>query len=209
MDTLKSKLSIVIFSILLAAVFNAKAQSFETMQKAFTASYTSEYKGNYTTAISDLQKGYNADNYECNLRMGWLYYKANQYEKALGYYQKAIDLKKYSVEARQGYILPANALKKYKEAYLKYEEILTIDPYNSTANYWVGVNYYNIKKYDIAAKYFELVVNMYPFDYDANHMLGWTNIYLGKKSDAKVLFQKALLYKPTDASAKSGLENCK
>ena len=208
METLKIKTSAFITLFFITGLLT-NAQTFEDLQKAFKASYTSEYKGDYTTAITDLQKGYKADNYECNLRMGWLYYNAKKYEKSLEYYQKAIDLKKYSVEARLGFIYPANALKKYSDAYAKYEEILTIDPYNSTANYWVGVNYYNIKKYDIAAKYFELVVNMYPFDYDANHMLGWTYLYLGKKSDAKVLFEKALLYKPTDESAKSGLDKSK
>ena len=125
------------------------------------------------------------------------------------YYQKAIDLRKYSVEARFGYITPANAAKLLDKAYVKYEEILKIDPYNSLANYWVGVNYYSIKKYDIAAKYFELVVNMYPFDYDANNMLGWTYLSLGKTGEAKLLFEIALLNKPDDASAKEGLNKCK
>jgi Tfp pilus assembly protein PilF len=61
----------------------------------------------------------------------------------------------------------------------------------------------------ISAKYFELVVNMYPFDYDANHMLAWSYLYLGKIDQAKILFQKALLNRPDDASAKDGLTKCK
>jgi tetratricopeptide (TPR) repeat protein len=77
------------------------------------------------------------------------------------------------------------------------------------ANYWVGVNYYTIKKFDIAAKYLELVVNMYPFDYDGNHMLGWTYLNLGRTGEAKLLFEKALLNKPDDASAKEGWNKCK
>ena len=113
------------------------------------------------------------------------------------------------VESRLGYIAPAKALKKYTEVYNMYEEILRIDPYNSIANYWVGVTYYNAKKYDLAAKYFELVVNMYPFDYDANHMLAWAYLSLGKAAEAKLLFEKALLYKPTDKSALEGLQKCK
>jgi tetratricopeptide (TPR) repeat protein len=125
------------------------------------------------------------------------------------YYQKAIDLKKYSVEARLGFVTPATAAGQFQKSYEKYEEILKIDPYNSTANYWVGVNYYTVKKYDIAAKYFQLVVNMYPFDYDANHMLGWTFLSLGKVEEARLLFEKALLSKPDDTSAKDGLSKCK
>lgn len=204
METLKTKSIIAIITMLFCAnpIF---AQTFEETQNAFKASYVNEYKANYTAAISDLQKVYKDNSYECNLRLGWLHYLGKKYDKSLEYYQKAIALKKYSVEARMGYIKPANMLKKYTDVYNKYEEILTIDPYNSVANYWVGVSYYNVKKYDIAAKYFELVVNMYPFDFDGNHMLAWTYLSLGRKPEAKILFQKALLYKPADESAKSGL----
>jgi tetratricopeptide (TPR) repeat protein len=127
----------------------------------------------------------------------------------MDYYQKAIDLKKFSVEARLGYIKPANEAKQYDRSYAKYEEILKIDPYNSTANYWVGVTAYTLKKYDVAAKYFELVVNMYPFDYDGNHMLAWSYLNLGRYAEAKLLFTKALYNRPGDASATDGLSKCK
>ncbi len=185
--------------------FSSHAQSTDDIQKAFKASYANEYKANYTGAIADLQKVYKADSYEINLRLGWLQYKAKQYSPSMEFYQNAIDLKQYSVEARLGFIKPANEAKKYDKAYEMYEEILKIDPYNSTANYWVGVSYYNAKKYDIAAKYFELVVNMYPFDYYANHMLAWTYLNLGRNNDARILFNKALLIKPGDASCTEGL----
>ncbi len=187
----------------------AAAQTADEMQKAFKASYTNEYKANYTGAIADIKKVYKADSYECNLRLGWLEYLAKQYPASMDYYQKAIDLKKYSVEARFGYVKPAADAKLYEKTYEKYEEILKIDPYNSIANYWVGVAYYTIKKYDVAAKYFELVVNMYPFDYDATQMLGWSYLSLGKTVEAKILFTKALLNRPGDASATEGLSKCK
>jgi len=37
-------------------------------------------------------------------------------------------------------------------------------------------------------------------------MLGWTSYFLGNYPQAKVLFNKALLYSPGDASAKEGLK---
>jgi tetratricopeptide (TPR) repeat protein len=202
------KITTAVFVLMLASYVGC-AQTDDDMQKAFKASYASEYKGDYNGSISALQSGYKADSYECNVRMGWLYYKAKNYGKSMDYYQKAIDDKKYSVEARLGYIKPATEAKKYDKVYDMYEQILKIDPYNSTANYWVGVNYYSVKKYDIAAKYFQLVVNMYPFDYDANHMLAWTFLNLGRTAEAKVLFKKALLNRPGDASATEGLSKIK
>ncbi len=207
MEFLKKIFSILVLTLAGTTMLNA--QTAEKMQEAFKKSYADELKGNYSDAIADLQKVYKADSYECNLRIGWLYYSNKDNKNAMDYYQKACDLKQYSVEARLGFVAPANADKKYDKAYQKYEEILKIDPYNSIANYWVGVNYYTIRKYDVAAKYFELVVNMYPFDYDANHMLGWTYLGLGKADQAKLLFEKALLGKPDDKSAKEGLAKCK
>jgi tetratricopeptide (TPR) repeat protein len=187
---------------------NIKAQSNDDI-KAFRASYAKEYKGDYTGAIAELQKAYKANSYEANLRMGWLKYNARKFAESMEYYQKAMDLKPYSIEAKMGFIKPANEAKKYDRAYQVYEEILKIDPYNSTANYWVGVNYYTVKKYDIAAKYFQLLVNLYPFDYDGNYMLAWTFLNLGRSQEAKVLFAKALLNRPDDKAAADGLSRCK
>ena len=207
MEVLKKTMLVFIATMMFR--FAASAQSFEQVQKTFKDSYAAEFKGDYTGAIANLQKVYKADSYEFNLRLGWLHYSAKKYTASMEYYQKASDLKKFSVEARLGYVTPANAAKQYDKAYLKYEEILKIDPYNSVANYWVGVNYYTVKKFDIAEKYFELVINIYPFDYDGNHMLGWTYLNLGKNGEAKILFQKALLSRPDDVSAKEGLSKCK
>ena len=199
----------MVLAVTMTIAFSVNAQTFEQVQKAFKESYASELKGDYNAAIASLQKAYSADSYEDNLRMGWLHYSAKKYTSAMDYYQKAGELKKFSVESRLGYITVANAAKQYEKSYQKYEEILKIDPYNSIANYWVGVTYYTLKKYDVAAKYFELVVNMYPFDYDGNHMLGWTYLALGKTGEAKILFEKALLNRPYDASAKEGLGKSK
>ena len=52
-------------------------------------------------------------------------------------------------------------------------------------------------------------MNLYPFDYDGNHMLGWCYLNLGRNNDAKVVFQKALLNRPTDASVLEGLSKIK
>ncbi len=207
MDILKK--SIFAVTLAVAFAFTANAQTTDDIQKAFKASYVNEYKANYTGAVADVQKVYKADDYASNLRLGWLQYMAKQFESSLSYFQKAIDLRKYSVEARFGAIKPANELKKFDKVYSLYEDILKLDPYNSTANYWVGVSYYYAKKYDIAAKYFELVVNMYPFDYDSNNMLGWTYLSLGRSADAKQLFTQALYNRPGDATAAEGLSKCK
>lgn len=197
--------------ILVAIVFQSMTVFSQSgdLQKAFVESYTQEYNKKYTEAIASLIKVYNEKSYEINLRLGWLNYINGNYPQSQSYYQKAINLKSYSIEAKLGMVKPLSALESWDKVLQQYEEILKIDPQNANTNYWAGIIYYNRKKYEAAAKFFEKGVNLYPFDYDSNHMLAWTYLNLGRTPEAKVLFKKALLSHPGDASATDGLSKCK
>jgi tetratricopeptide (TPR) repeat protein len=203
METLKKILVMMLMAI--SIQYPAHSQTFAELQKAFAASIIAEAKGNYTEAVNQITPVYSDKNYECNLRLGWLYYLLQNYTKSESFYKVAVALKPYSVEAKLGYIKPLSVLESWDIVLKQYEEILKIDPQNYSANYWAGIIHYNRKKYDAAAKYFEKIVNLFPFDYDANHMLGWTYLFQGKKAEAKVLFQQALLIRTSDASALDGL----
>ena len=185
--------------------FFAKGQSFSNLQAAYSESYKLEYEKKYSEAVVALQKNYKEDNYEINLRLGWLSYNAKNYTNAEMYYDKATQLKPYSIEAKLGLAKILSASSKINKLTNVYQSILKIDVQNYTSNYWLGVIYYNQKRYELAIKYFEKIVNLYPFDFDANHMMGWTCYFLGRNNDAKMLFQKALLNQPNDASCLEGL----
>ena len=206
METINRIFATILF---LACISFANAQTAATtspLQTAFSASYLSESKGNYAEAIAALTNVYDEKNYELNLRLGWLNYEAKNYPVSITYYQKAIDLRPYGIEARLGYVKPASALEKWDDVLAQYEAILKIDPQNTTTNYYAGMIYYNRKDYTKAASYFEKVVNLYPFDYTSSLMLGWSYLMLGKNADAKILFQKVLLISPGDASALDGIK---
>lgn len=183
----------------------ATAQTEGALQKAFSDSYAAEYNKKYADAVAVLMKAYSEKGYEVNLRLGWLHYVNGNYTVSQQYYEKAVVLKPYSVEARLGLAKPLAALESSDRLLKNYEDLLKIDPQNSTANYWSGVIHYNRKKYEAAARHFERIVNLYPFDYDGNHMLGWTYLNLGRNAEAGILFQKALLSRPGDASSLDGL----
>jgi tetratricopeptide (TPR) repeat protein len=187
----------------------AMAQNQTLQQAAFAKSYESEQAGKYTNAINDLKPAYKADSYFVNIRMGWLYYLAKQYAESIKYYNIAIALKPYAIEARFGCVKPLSAIESWENVRKHYVQILKIDPQNTVANYWLGVIYYNRKSYAAAEKLFEKVVNLYPLDYDSIIMLAWTKLNLGKSADAKVLFYQALVIRPNDSSALSGLKHLK
>ena len=177
----------------------------DKLAEAFSQSYQYEYKADYTKAISTLKTVYDEKSYEINLRLGWLHYSAGLFTESQAYYQKAIDLMPYSIEAKLGYVYPASALGNWEQVTTQYKKILETDPQNSTANYRLGNIYYGKKDYQNAYKHFEKVVNLYPFGYDALIMFAWTNYFLGKTKEAKVLFNKILFVSPADQSALEGL----
>lgn len=203
METLKK----VLIAIAVILAFNTiHAQTTQSIQAAFVKSYESEQAGNFTAAINALKTVYKADNYTINIRLGWLYYNAKQYSESIKYYEKSISLKPYAIEARFGAVKPLSAIESWDKVKLQYLEILKIDPQNTVANYWLGVIYYNRKDYANATKLFEKVVNLYPLDYDSVIMLAWSKLNSGKAADAKVLFNQALILRPNDSSALSGLK---
>lgn len=203
METLKKISIAAAFTFLF--IF-AKAQNPAALQSAFVKSYEAEQAGNYASAVTSLKTVYSADSYVLNTRLGWLSYLAKQYSESIKYYDKAITLKPYAIEARFGCVKPLSAIESWNKVKAHYEQILKIDPQNTVANYWLGVILYNRKDYASATKLFEKTVNLYPLDYDSVIMLAWSKLNIGKSSDAKVLFNQALILRPNDSSALSGLK---
>ena len=196
------------FTISLFLIFSMPAfaqTDYATQQAAFSKSYEYESRGNFTDAVTTMKSIYQEDSYEINLRLGWVTYLAGLFTESSAYYQKAIKLKPYAIEAKIGFANPASALGNWDQVVTQYNEVLAIDPQNTTVNYRMGSILYGRKDYAKAEKYLEKVVNLYPFDYDSMVLYAWTEYRLGKLREAQVLFNKALLMRPKDASATEGL----
>jgi len=205
METLM-KIQYLTLVVLLFCSISLNAQNnYAIQQDAFSKSYAFESRGNFSDAITSLKAVYQEDSYEFNLRLGWVTYLAGLFTESSAYYQKAIKLKPYSIEAKLGFANPASALGNWDQVISEYNEILNIDPQNTTVNYRMGSIYYGRKDYTKAEKYLEKVVNLYPFDYDSMILYAWTEYRLGKLREALVLFNKVLLMRPKDVSATEGL----
>jgi len=204
MELLKRIKLIAIIFIVTIVSLNLNAQT--AVINAFSKSYELEKKGEYKKAVTELKNVYDANSYEINLRLGWLNYQAGVFTESVAHYQKAINLMPYSEEAKFGLIYPKTAVGKWGEVISLYKKILANSPNNTTANYRLGLIYYGQKDYSKAYTYFKKVVNLYPFGYDGLLMLAWTNFQQGKMREAKVLFNKVLMYTPGDKSALEGLD---
>lgn len=197
------KKSSILFTLSLIMYFASGQTPAQIM--AFDYSYKLEKASKYVDAINSIKGVYEETSYEMNLRLGWLNYLIGQQTTALSYYEKAIKLNPFSIEAKFGYIMPASVLGNWELVKDQYLNILKIDPQNTKANYYLGLIYYNSKEYAKAQKHFEICANLYPFDYDSMLMYAWNSYFLGKLREAKVLFSKILLIRPNDKSATEGL----
>ena len=203
MDNLKNLIFAAFTGLIL--ISSIQAQDYKVVQDAFEKSYLYEYTGDYSKAIDGLKAVYSEESYEINLRLGWLTYMAGFFTESTAYYQKTMELKPVSIEAKFGYVYPASALGNWEQVKKQYNDILLIDAQNTIANYRMGSIFYGNEDYTTALKYFEKIVNLYPFDYDGLLMYAWTNLNLGKFREAEVLFNKVLMNQPNDESALQGL----
>jgi len=195
---------IILNILFLATVSLGMSQT--NVNEAFTKSYNYETDKDYANAISAITAVYDANSYTMNLRLGWLNYLVGEYVKSQGFYKKAIVLESKSIEARLGYAYPTSAIGNWDDVVKIYDEILTIDPYNSTVNYRMASIYSYRKDYTKAASYAEKVVTLYPFDYDSNYLLGHIYISLGKIKEAKICLIRALHYNPSSVEVKTLLD---
>ncbi len=201
------KNTILTSSLLLFFTLGINAQN-NKLLKAFEQSYSHEKNMEFTKAAHDLEVIYptNMANYELNLRLGWLTYLSGNFKESEKFYSKAITLKPFAIEAIYGNILPLLGQKKYTDVIQLANKALTIAPNDSKAEYFIGLANYYKKDYLKAEKYLEKAINKYPFDLDINLMLGWTKFALGKKNEAKLLFQIAQRNAPNSIGVKTALE---
>ena len=197
------KLIIIIF---LAAQSASFAQFTNELQEAFSASYNHESSKSYTEAINDIMPFYNPSSYEINVRLGWLHYYDGNYPKSMEYYEKAMQLMPYSIEAKLGYALPLSGLGNWDRIIEIYHQILKTDPQNTLVNYRLGAIYYERAEFEKAKNHTEKVVNLYPFDYDSVILLAWINLKMEDYRKAKILFNKSLIIAPENESAIEGLK---
>jgi len=197
---------IALFGMLLTIGAMLHAQEPEAIIRAFEDSYIHEADTNYIGAIQDLKDIYDPASYHINARLGYLSYIAGLLTESVAYYQKAIALRPYAIEARFGLTYPASTMGNWAQVKDQYIKILEVDPQNTKAHYYLGLMEYNSANYDLAAKHFEKVVNLYPFDSETLLMYAWTNYRMGKTREASVLFNEVLLIDPHSESALEGLE---
>jgi tetratricopeptide (TPR) repeat protein len=204
MELLRIFLRLSIILSVLAPV-NLFSQDMEKKIMAFRESYAMESTGELQKSIEALRSVYDEKSYEINLRLGWLTYLSGSFTESISYYNRAISLMPYAIEPGLGIVNPLAAMGNWDQVLGHYRKILDTDPNNSLVNYRMGVIYYNREEYKTSHQHLEKVVNLYPFDIDGLLMLAWCKYRLRQHREARILFQRALMHTPDNASAREGL----
>lgn len=191
--------------ISLAFLLTGLSSRSQDLTTAFSKSYEYEYALKYDKAIEALMTVYVAENYEINLRLGWLYYASKDYPKSITYYSKATSIEASSIESRLGLVNPLAALNNWEQIIKVYRDILKIDPNQTTVNYRLAYLLYQKKEFTEALGFIKTTLKLYPFDYDGNLLAGKIYVSLGKVKEARLHFQRALTYNPLSAEAKEAL----
>lgn len=181
------------------------SQDADRQIEAFRESYAFENTGELQKSIEVLRAIYDEKSYEMNLRLGWLTYLSGSFIESTSYYNRAINLMPYAIEPGLGVVYPLSAMGNWDQVIGHYKKILATDPQNSLVNYRLGVIYYNREEYTASHQHLEKVVNLYPFDIDGLVMLAWCKYRLRQFREARILFQRALMHTPGNASALEGL----
>lgn len=198
---------IFLFALFAVLSFSCSAQSIsESLINAFSDSYKKEAGKEYDAAINALKSNYSEQSYEINLRLGWLCYSKKDYAGAAKYYETAIRLQPRSIEALLGYINPLAAVENWNKVFETYQRILSIDPSHAVANYRIALMYYYRKDFGNAQTHLQKVLDLYPFDYDSMLLMAQTKVAAGKITDAKIWYEKVLLYNPSDSSVRNYLK---
>jgi tetratricopeptide (TPR) repeat protein len=175
----------------------------------FNQSLTAEAEDRYADALKDLESlpSEAKSDYLVSLRLGWLCYLNQDYDRAVSYYQQASQSARgRSIEALLGLTLPLAAKSDWTRVEESYRRVLSMDPHNYTANLRLGQIELNRGDFSQAELYLKTALENYPGEYEANLSSAWNNYYLGHAADARVLFERALMLSPGDTSATRGLQ---
>ena len=154
-----------------------------------------EYKGDYASAISIIQKALNINGDDAMLytKIAGLYADAGNYEEALGAYKKALRLRPNDAFI---YISIGNILQSmgdYENAYNSFMQAQQIYPeYKYNYLNLANIEYFR-KNYKNAIEYYTTFLNAYPEHLDASENLA--NVYYSSGQPDKACEIYAALYK--------------
>ncbi len=140
------------------------------------------------TAYQWFSKGYDAD----NLKL---------YDKAIEYYQKAININPKYVEAYNNMGIIYSKQGNDNKALEMYEKAISINPEHASTYANMGAAYNNKGDFDKAIKLYGKAININPSDAESYYNMGLAYDHKGNYDKAIGLYEKAISFNPKDDTA--------
>lgn len=192
-------------SVLLSAVMLGGAA--QANPEAWRRSYALEARGDARGALAALDGLSPTDRgaYLAQLRRAWLLYSAGQFDESVAAYRAAAQGSPRAVEPRVGELLPLLALRRWREAEQRAQEVLRLDADNYLATRRLALALNNLGRFDRAQEAYERVLAQYPGDLEMLTGVGWCELQRGHRPAAATAFRAVLAVSPDDAGAAAGL----
>jgi tetratricopeptide (TPR) repeat protein len=170
-------------------------------------SYALEARGDARGALAALDELTDAERraYIATLRRAWLLYSAGRFDESVTAYRAAAESAGRSIEPRLGELLPLLALRRWREAEQRAQEVLRMDEDNYLATRRLALALYNLGRFDRAQDAYERVLARYPGDLEMLTGVGWCELQRGHRDAAATAFRGVLAVSPDDAGATAGL----
>jgi len=183
----------------------------QTVPELYRQSYALEAKGDVAGALKAMDgiaaKG--VSDYTATLRRAWLLYREGRYTESSATYGRAIALQPKAVEPKLGAMLPAMALRRWKDAEALGEQVLKQSPGEYLALSRVAFIHYQQNRWDDAERYYLQALTLFPSNVEMRLGLAWTQLKQGKKAEARAGFEGVLQVAPDSTSAMEGLAEAK
>jgi tetratricopeptide (TPR) repeat protein len=129
---------------------------------------------------------------------GLALYNLGQYQEAIKWYDKALEIKPSFTSAMNNKGLALYNLGQYQEAIKWYDKALEINPHDTNAMNNKGLALYNLGQYQEAIKWYDKALEITPTDAVVLNNKGLAFNNLGQYQEAIKWYDKALEITPTD-----------
>lgn len=179
----------------------------QSVPELYRQSYALEGKGDAAGALKamDALTAKGVADYTATLRRGWLLYLVGRYTESTAAYGKAMALEPKAVEPKLGAMLPAIALRRWKDAEKLGADVLALAPGDYLALSRTAFIHYQQSRWDKAEAFYKQALALYPSNVEMQLGLAWTWLKQGKTADAKARFEAVLQVAPDSTSALEGL----
>ncbi|MCB1279001.1 tetratricopeptide repeat protein [Prosthecobacter sp.] len=182
------------------------ADNLTAISEAWQQSLTAESNNDYAGALESMMtfKSAGGDTYLATVRVGWLSYLNQDYDKAVQFYSAAARQEPRAITPHLGLTYTFLAQQKPKEALIAARNGLSIDQYNFRLLLIAGELLFNEGDFRKAETYFDRAHHLQPEDPIAMSWLGWSLISQRQIKPAGALFERLMQINPDGYFVRDG-----